>query len=159
MTNEPSWVKIRREFDAPIEMVWDMWTKPELFMKWYGPMGMSVPVAEMDVVVGGTRKVCMEMKSPERNMTMWFTGIYKEVVPPSRLVYTEAMCDEDGTLIPPQAMGMPEGSPDFTEVIVELSESDGKTIMTMSHVGVPEGSAGEGGWNQAIDKLSEVLSS
>lgn len=157
MTDQPSWVKIQRTFDAPIAQVWDMWTDPALFKQWYGPMGMTVPVAEMDVVVGGTRKVCMEMKTPDRSMSMWFTGVYKEVSRPSRLVYTESMCDENGTIIPPQSMGMPEGAPDITEVIVELSETDGKTTMTMVHVGVPEGTAGEGGWNQAFDKLGAFI--
>ena len=70
MTDQPSWVKIQRTFDAPIAQVWDMWTDPALFKQWYGPMGMTVPVAEMDVVVGGTRKVCMEMKTPDRSMSM-----------------------------------------------------------------------------------------
>jgi uncharacterized protein YndB with AHSA1/START domain len=159
MSDQQTWVKIQREFDAPIEKVWDMWTDPELFKQWYGPMGMSVPTAEMDVVVGGIRKVCMEMKSPERTMSMWFTGVYKEVKSPYRLVYTESMCDEDGTIISPQSMGMPAGHPDITEVIVELSEADGMTTMTMVHVGVPEGSAGDGGWNQAFDKLADRFGS
>ncbi|CTQ56169.1 hypothetical protein LP7551_04728 [Roseibium album] len=157
MTDQPSWVEIQREFDAPIDVVWAMWTDPNLFKQWYGPKGMSIPTAEMDVVIGGTRKICMEMKSPERTMSMWFTGVYKEINRPSRLVYTESMCDADGVIISPQSMGMPEGHPDITEVIVKLSENDGKTVMTMVHVGVPEGSAGAGGWNQAIDKLAEAL--
>lgn len=159
MNSEQSWVKIERVFDAPIQDVWQMWTDPELFRKWYGPKGMSVPVAEMDVRVGGTRKICMEMTSPERSMSMWFIGVYKELRKPTRLVYTESMCEEDGTLISPQAMGMPEGHPDITEVIVELSEMAGKTRMKLVHVGVPEGTAGEDGWNQAFDKLASHLSS
>lgn len=157
MNEEPNWVRVEREFDAPIETVWSMWVDPDMFKKWYGPMGMSVPAAEMNVVVGGIRKVCMEMTSPERTMSMWFTGVYKEVNRPSRLVYTESMCDADGTIISPQSMGMPEGHPDITEVIVELSETDGKTRMTMVHVGVVAGTAGDGGWNQAIDKLADLL--
>lgn len=76
---------------------------------------------------------------------------------PTRLVYTEAMCEADGRLIPPQKMGLPDGAPDFTEVIVELSEEGGKTRMVMVHVGVPEGSAGAGGWGQSFDKLGAVL--
>jgi len=157
MNDSQAWVRIEREFDAPINLVWKMWTDPDLFRQWYGPRGMSVPSAEMNVVEGGTRKICMKMDSAERPMSMWFTGIYKEVHPPSRLVYTESMCDADGTLISPQSMGMPEGYPDVTEVIVELVESNGKTRMTMTHVGVPEGSAGEGGWSQAFDKLGTLL--
>lgn len=154
MNEQSSWVKIEREFDADIDLVWEMWTKPELFKQWYGPIGMNIPSAEMDVVVGGTRKICMEMKSLERTMTMWFTGVYKEVSRPIRLVYTESMCDAEGNIISPQSMGMPEGHPDITEVVVELKENDKRTIMTMVHVGVAEGSAGGGGWNQAFDKLA-----
>ncbi|MEL6839382.1 MAG: SRPBCC domain-containing protein [Pseudomonadota bacterium] len=157
MTDQPSWVKIQRTFDAPIDVIWSMWTDPEQFKRWYGPMGMSVPTAEMDVTVGGTRKICMEMVSPERTMTMWFTGVYKEIDAPKRLVYTESMCDADGTLISPQNVGMPEGTPEITEVIIDLSEERGRTAMTMVHIGVPAGTAGEGGWNQAFDKLAEML--
>ena len=158
MNDEKKWVRIERDFDAPIAMIWDMWTDPELFKAWYGPRGMSVPVAEMDVVVGGTRKICMEMTSPERTMKMWFTGVYKEVSPPNRLVYTESMCDENGTLISPQSMGMPDDFPDITEIIVELFDTGSGTRMTMVHVGVEEGTAGAGGWNQAFDKLIELVS-
>ena len=157
MNEQSNWVKIEREFDAGIDLVWDMWTNPELFKQWYGPMGMSIPTAEMDVVVGGTRKICMEMNSPEHSITMWLIGVYKEVSQPFRLVYTESMCDAEGNIISPQSMGMPEGHPDITEVIVELKEEDGKTVMTMVHVGVAEGTAGEGGWNQAFDKLTHLL--
>lgn len=159
MTAEQEWVRIEREFDAPIDLVWKMWTDPALFKEWYGPNGMSVPTAEMDVKVGGTRKVCMAMQSPERSMEMWFTGIYKEVNEPRRLVYTESMCDADGTIISPQAMGMPDNFPDITEVIIDLTDADGKTRMVMVHVGVVEGTAGAGGWNQAFDKLSARVQS
>ncbi len=157
MNDVGNWVRIVRNFNAPADLVWRMWTDPSLFQKWYGPMGFEVPVAEIDLRVGGTRKICMEMKTPDKAMRMWFTGVYKEIIEPSRLVYTESMCDEDGNLLSPQDMGMPEGSPDITEVIVDLLEVDGKTTMTMVHRGVPEGSAGEGGWMQAFDKMETVI--
>lgn len=157
MTDTDNWVRIERSFQAPIDAVWRMWTDPAQFQSWYGPMGMTVPVAEMDVVLGGTRKICMEMQRPDGAMQMWFTGVYKEISAPHRLVYTESMCSEDGTLISPASMGMPEGTPDITEVIVELAEHDGGTSMTMVHVGVPAGTAGEGGWMQAIEKLGARL--
>ena len=159
MSEENNWVRIERVFDAPIDLVWKLWTDPALFKQWYGPNGMSVPTAEMDVRVGGTRKVSMAMQSSEQQMKMWFIGVYKEVSAPDRLVYTESMCDADGTLISPQSMGMPDTVPDITEVIVELSEVDGKTRMVMVHVGVTEGTAGAGGWNQAFDKLAAFAKS
>jgi uncharacterized protein YndB with AHSA1/START domain len=157
MTTEPKWMRIERVFDAPIGAVWAMWTDPQKFQSWYGPKGMTVPVAQMDVRVGGTRKISMEMVTPERTMTMWFIGVFKEVTAPKRLVYTESMCDADGVLIPPSAMGMPEGHPDVTDVIVDLREENGQTHMTLVHVGVPEGTAGAGGWGQAIDKMAGLL--
>ncbi|MCG3267862.1 SRPBCC domain-containing protein [Yoonia sp. I 8.24] len=157
MTNAEISVVITRDFTASIDAVWNMWTDPAKFGQWYGPNGMTIPVAEMDVTVGGIRKICMEMKMPERTMTMWFTGTYKEIVAPNRLAYSESMCDADGNLISPASMGMPEGTPEVTEVIVELQEVDGKTRMTMTHVGVPAGSPGEGGWNQAFDKLTALF--
>lgn len=157
MSDVKAWVRIERTFEAPIDTVWQMWSDPDLFSAWYGPKGFCVPVAEMDLQVGGTRKICMEMRTPERTMTMWFTGVYKEVSAPHRLRYTESMCDPDGNLLKPEAMGMPPGTPDVTEVIVDLSEQDGRTVMVMTHVGVPAGTAGEGGWSQAFEKLSETL--
>ncbi|MEM8803156.1 MAG: SRPBCC domain-containing protein [Pseudomonadota bacterium] len=156
MTDQ-NWVQITRDFDAPIQDIWNMWTDPELFSRWYGPNGFTVPVAEMDVTVGGTRKICMEMKAPERTMTMWFIGTYTVVSAPHRLVYTESMCDADGNVLSPSDMGMPPGTPDVTEVSIELSEADGKTRMVMTHKGVPAGSPGEGGWMQAFDKLAAQL--
>ena len=157
MTDTTDWVKIERVFDAPIADVWRMWTDPEAFKSWYGPMGFTVPTAEMDVQVGGTRKICMEMVTPERTMTMWFVGVYKEVTAPNRLVYTESMADADGQIIPAAQMGMPEGHPDITEVIVTLEDVPEGTKMTMVHVGVPTGTAGEGGWQQALDKLAALF--
>ncbi|MCI5043224.1 MAG: SRPBCC domain-containing protein [Aquisalinus sp.] len=157
MQSEIEWVRIERTFEAPIETIWAMWTESQLFKQWYGPNGMSVPTAEMDVVVGGKRKICMQMTTPDRTMMMWFVGDYKEVNKPTRLVYTESMADENGNVISPKDMGMPEGHPEVTEVIVELSERDGKTTMKMTHVGVPHDSQGAGGWKQAIEKMAGLI--
>ncbi len=148
-------VVIERTFAAPIDVIWQLWTDGEQFAKWYGPSGMTIPVAEMDVRVGGKRLICMEMA--ERNMKMWFTGEYREVVPPVRLVYTDSMSDEDGNVLSPQAMGMPEGHPEVTEVIVALSDLNGRTKMVLTHVGISADSGGAGGWEMAFDKLAAYL--
>ena len=52
-------VVIERSFDAPVELIWQMWTVPDHFKAWYGPSGVTIPFAEMDVRVGGRRRVCM----------------------------------------------------------------------------------------------------
>ena len=147
-------VVIERTLDAPVGLIWQMWTDPEHFKAWYGPTGASVPTAKMDVRVGGARLVCMEMATPDGTMQMWFTGEYREVVVDERLVYTESMSDEDGNVKSPADMGMPEGHPETTEVIVQLENLGGRTRMTMTHVGVPADSGGAGGWAMALDKLA-----
>jgi uncharacterized protein YndB with AHSA1/START domain len=152
-------VVIERTLDAPPDLVWKMWTESEHFAAWYGPMGASIPVARMDVSVGGTRMVCMKMETPNGPMQMWFTGEYREVVENRRLVYTESMCDEHGNILPPSSMGMPDSHPTTTEVIVELVAIGAATKMRMTHVGVPAGSPGEMGWNMAFDKLTTYISS
>ena len=150
-------VVIERTFDAPVDLIWQMWTQAEQFKSWYGPKGMTIPVAEMDVRVGGKRLICMEMQTPDRNMKMWFTGEYREVAPNERLVYTDSMADEHGNVLSPSAMGMPEGHPETTEVTVLLEDLSGRTKMVMTHAGVPADSGGAGGWAMAFDKLAEYV--
>ncbi len=150
-------VVLERTLDAPQSLVWKMWTEPKHFKAWYGPQGAKIPVANMDVKVGGQRHVCMEMETPGGPMKMWFVGEFRTVDATSKLSYTESMSDEDGNVIAPSSMGMPEGHPETTEVIVTLEDLGDKTKMVMTHVGIPAGSPGEGGWNMALDKLSAYV--
>jgi uncharacterized protein YndB with AHSA1/START domain len=148
-------VVIERIFEAPPDLVWQMWTDPEHFKQWYGPLGFSVPVAEMDLCVGGRRLVCMA--SPDGKMKMWTTGRYLEIAPHRRLVYTESPTDENGNIVSPAAMGMPDGYLATTEVTVQLQDLGGRTKMVMTHAGVPAESGAGGGWQQAFDKLVDHL--
>jgi uncharacterized protein YndB with AHSA1/START domain len=152
-------VVIERTFDAPVDFIWLMWTDPEHFKAWFGPDGATIPVATMDVRVGGTRLVCMEMQTPNGPMHMWFTGEFLHIVENERLVYTESMADEHGNVVSPSAMGMPEGHPVTTEICVELEAVDGRTKMVMTHAGVPEDSPGAAGWTMAFDKLAAQVAS
>ena len=147
-------VMIERSFAAPVELIWQMWTDPEHFAAWYGPDGATIPVAKMDVRVGGTRLVCMAMESPNGPMQMWFTGEYCEVVQHERLVYTESMSDENDKVLLPSEIGMPEGHPTTTEVRVDLEDLGGRTKVVMTHRGIPAGSPGAAGWTMALDKLA-----
>ena len=148
-------IVIERTFDAPIDVIWQLWTQPEHFQNWYGPRGFTVPVAEMDVQVGGRRFVAME--SPDGSMKFWTVGEFTEIVPNERLVYTENLSDADGTIITETSEhGIP---PMSTVVTVVLEAVDGGTKMTMTHAGLPdaavEGSGG--GWNQAFDKIEAYI--
>ena len=152
-------VVIEHIFDAPVALIWQMWTDPEHFKNWYGPDGFTVPVAEMDLRLGGKRLVCMEMQKPDGRIKMWTTGEYTEIIPNERLVYTESPADENGNLVSPSVMGMPDGYPMTTEVTVVLEDLDGRTKMVMTHAGVPAGSGANAGWEQAFTKMAEYINS
>lgn len=149
----PDAVVIERYFEAPVAVIWRMWTEPEHFKAWYGPQGATVPVAQMDVRVGGARLVSMEVDTPAGPMRMWFAGVYREVVENERLVYSESLSDEAGNVLTPAEAGMPDGHPATTEVTVELEDAGGVTKMVMTHRGVPAGSPGAAGWAVALDRL------
>jgi uncharacterized protein YndB with AHSA1/START domain len=145
-------LRIERSFDAPVALVWQLWTDAEHFKAWYGPEGASIPTATMDVRVGGPRQVCMEVPTPNGPMQMWFTGEYREVVEHRRLVYTESMSDErEGA--PPTAAGA-HGA---TEVRVDFEDLGTRTRIVLVHAGIPEDSPGAMGWTMALDKLAARL--
>lgn len=150
-------IVIERTFDAPVATIWDMWTRPMHFRAWCGPMGAAVPIAEMDVRVGGARRIAMEVQTPNGPMTMWFVGEYRQVDPTDRLVYTESLADEAGRVLSPVEAGLPEGHPEVTEVVVEFVDLGGTTHVVMTHRGVPADSGGATGWTMAFDKLATYL--
>jgi len=151
-------VVIERTFNAAAEVVWQLWTQPEHFKNWYGPKGFTVPVAEMDVRVGGKHLICMEMQTPDGSRQMWSTGEYREVIPNKRLVYTDSFSDEHGNVIAPSSLGMADDYPAATEVTVLLEEIDGRTKMIMKHAGVPANEDGaNAGWGQSFDKMADYI--
>ena len=139
---EPKQISVSRTFEALLELLWKAWTEPEHFMQWYGPRGFTTPHCEIDLRVG--RRHLWSMRSPDGN-EMFFTGEYTEVEPMKRLVFTDAMSDSEGNAMP--GMGA-------MEVTVAFSHAGGRTTVTVSHMGM-EGAAM--GWEQALDKLQEIL--
>jgi len=125
----------KRTFNAPAHIVFEAWTKPELFRRWWVPksMGMSLRSCEMDVRVGG--KYRLEFQ----NETMAFFGTYLEVTPPSRLVWTN---EESG-----------EGGPVTT---VTFEEKGGKTLLVM-HELYPSKEALDAAGTGAADAMVETF--
>jgi len=147
-------VRIERTIDAPVDLIWQIWTDPEHFAAWYGPDGATIPLATMDVRVGGTRLICMDINTPNGPMQMWFAGEYREVIENKRLVYTESMSNQNGDILDPADLGMPPGHPITTEVRVELEAVGGRTRLLLTHLGIPADSPGAIGWAMALDKMA-----
>lgn len=147
---------ITRVFDAPRELVWKAWTEPERIMRWFGPKVFTTPVCEVDLRVGGSFH--LSMRSPD-GQDYWVKGVYREIVPPERLVYSDYFSDAEGNIVSPTAYGMSEDFPEEPMVTVMLTEHEGKTTMTL-HMTAPEGEERDGaetGWNESFDKLAEEL--
>lgn len=106
-------VVVRRIFDAPARIVWDAWTRAEVFRQWWVPRssGLKLQSFEQDVRVGGSYRVVFDLGD---SRTMAFFGKYLEVVPASRLAWTN------------------EESEDGAVTTVTFEEKDGKTHLTLS---------------------------
>jgi uncharacterized protein YndB with AHSA1/START domain len=88
---------VTRTFDAPARLVFQAWTKPELFRRWWVPksMGMSLVACDVDARVGGKYRLAFDHGGPT---PMEFFGTYLEVSPHSRLVWTNEEAGEDGSV-------------------------------------------------------------
>jgi len=148
---------ITRVFAAPSASVWQAWTEPETCKRWWGPKGFTCPVAKIDLRVGGRYLICM--RSPE-GKDYWSTGVYREIVPPERLVCTDSFADEKGKVVPATHYGMNVDFPLELLVTVTFEEQGGMTKFTLQHAGLPSGEDFDNcrvGWNESFDKLAELL--
>ncbi len=127
---------ISRTFDAPARLVFEAWTKPELFKRWWVPksLGMELLSCEQDVRVGGTYRLVFRHGEAG---SMAFYGTYLEVVPSSRLVWTN------------------EESPDGSVTTLTLEEKGGKTLIQL-HERYPSKGAFDANAG-AADSMSEIL--
>ena len=103
---------VTRTFDAPARLVFEAWTKPELFEQWWVPrsMGMTLRSCELDVRTGGKYRLVFAHGDSE----FAFFGTYREVVPPARIVWTN------------------EESEDGAVTTVTFQEIDGKTLLVLT---------------------------
>ncbi|MBN8226882.1 SRPBCC family protein [Corallococcus macrosporus] len=103
---------VTRTVNAPARIVFEAWTKPELFKKWWVPksMGMTLASCEMDVRIGGKYRLVFAQG-------MAFFGTYTEVTPHSRLVWTNE-----------------EGGDNSSVTTVTFEEKEGKTLLVVSEL-------------------------
>jgi uncharacterized protein YndB with AHSA1/START domain len=136
---------LRRTFDAPRALVFRAWTEPQHLAQWSCPRGFTMIENRGELRVGGA--FFAWMRSP-RGEDHRMRGVYREIVPPERLVFTHAWLDDRG------APG-PE-----TLVTVTLAERSGRTEMTF-HQGIFESVASrdghEHGWRSCFELLAELL--
>ena len=157
MAPEGQELVITRVFDAPRELVFKAWTEPERLMRWWAPKGCTTPYLRIDPRVGGVFHYCMRL--PE-GRDIWGIGVYREIVEPERIVYTDAFADADGNPVSPAHYGMSPSHPPETLVTVTFAEQEGKTMLTLRHSipkSVEEWEGTQQGWTEMFDRLAEEL--
>ncbi len=145
---------ISRVFDAPRELVWAAWTDPALLGEWMGPRGFTAMDIEHDVRVGGKWRLRLHKTEavtncdPKGQPDLWMRGVYLEVVPPLRAVYTFAW----------------EGRVDMpaleTTITVTFRELEGKTVMDFRQgpfLSAEDRDGHNTGWSSAFDRFAEFL--
>ncbi|NJR61977.1 MAG: hypothetical protein HC769_26000 [Cyanobacteria bacterium CRU_2_1] len=141
-------IVVTRTFNAPRRLVFEAWTQPEHVKRWFGAYGnMEVPVCEIDLRVGGNWRYVL--RDPSNGTEYGFSGEYREIVPPERLVVTERYEPVPGS--------------DHVNTLT-LTERDGKTMLhvhilyqSVEHRDGHLQSGMETGMRETLDRLEELL--
>lgn len=135
-----------RVLNAPRALVFAAFTEREHLERWQGaPEGMTVTVEESDIRPGGRYRICMHAPDGTEH---WLEGVYREVVPPERLVFTHSWLD---------ARMQPTIE---TLVTITFAERGGKTELTLRQTGLASPASRDGheaGWTSTFNRLQDYL--
>jgi uncharacterized protein YndB with AHSA1/START domain len=141
-------IKLTRDFDAPRHLVFEALSKPEYIRQWWGPRGTELTTCEMDFRTGGTWRFVS--RGPD-GVEHPFTGVYREVSPPDRVVWTFIY-------------DVPPINEHEAVETVTLTERDGRTTITVISVHDSKESRDmhvqsgmEKGAAETYDRLEELL--
>jgi len=137
---------ITRLFDAPRAAVFAAFVDPRHARRWMGPSTHPATDAEADVRPGGSWRVCL--RAIEGGPELWQGGVFREIVPGERLVYTFSWDQDDGTQGPE------------TLVTITFADQGGKTLMSFRQAVFATVSNCDGhriGWTSAFDRLDDWL--
>ena len=145
-------LSITRVFDAPRALVYEAFSNPEHSKKWMGPRGFTATHFEQDARPGGTWRACLHQTGEWGGQTypdLWQGGVFKEIVPPERIVYTFAWEGQGGQSTRETLITLR-----FTEV------EGGRTRMDFHQAffdSLPERDGHNTGWNSSFDRLNDYV--
>ena len=116
---------ISREYDAPISLIFKMFSEAEHLAKWWGPKGMAMKVVQLDFRPGDTFHY--SMTTPD-GMEMWGLFVYHDIEKPSRIVFVNSFSDKDANII---RAPFHASWPLEVKNTLTLSEHNGKTTLTL----------------------------
>ena len=156
---------ITRTFDAPRELVFRAWTETGHLTRWFGPVGFTTTARTNDLRPGGVFHYHMRTADGHE---MWGKWVYREIVPPGRLVFVQSFSDETGGTTRAPFPGIGPTWPLEVLSTVTFAEEGGKTTVTMRAVPIDAtaeerqtfrgmyGSMRQG-WTGTLDQLAGYL--
>jgi len=126
-------IEVTKVFNAPVEMVWQVWVDPELVKRWWGPRNFTSPMAKIDFREGG--KSLVSMKAPaEMGGQEWYSiWEYVKIIPLETIEFIQSLADKDGNKTDPTTVGMPPDFPlDIKTVVTFRALAVNKTEMTVT---------------------------
>ena len=153
---------ISRSFDAPRDLVWKAWTEPQRMAQWFGPKGANVVHSKNDLRPGGVYHY--GMRTPDGNK-IWGKWVYREILPPQRLVFVSSFSDENGGIT---RHPMSPDWPRETLSTILFDDVDGKTTVTVKWATInataieretfeKARSSMTGGWSGTFEQLEAYL--
>ena len=131
VNKEAKTVEITKDFDAPRDLVWDAYTKPELLDKWWAPKPLTSRTTAMDFEVGGRRFYAMVMPDGQER---WAVQKYTSITPKSNFKFFNAFSDENENL------QLPGSDWDFN-----FTENGDKTTV---HVSI---------YNESLERMERIM--
>jgi uncharacterized protein YndB with AHSA1/START domain len=126
-------VVVTRVFDAPVEMVWKIWTDPELVRRWWGPDRFTCPSAEIHFKEGAKSIVCMRSPKEFGGGDIYSIWNYTKIIHHQHIEFIQNLADAKGNKMSPVALGMPSDFPeDIRTVVVFKTLGKDKTEMTVT---------------------------
>lgn len=139
---------ITRVLHAPREVVYEAWTRPEHFARWWGPHGSTTDVRAMDVRPGGTLHYRHHFPDyPD----VWIRGEYREVHAPEVVSFVTWFSDESGARVDR------DGFPGEMIITITFADDAEGTRMTARHAGLVQDQGEVQGWNEGLDRLATLL--
>ena len=138
-------LEITRIFDAPRERVFAAWIDERQLAEWSAPVGWAMTHIEGDLTPGGAWRMCMT--SPEHG-ELWSHGLWKEIVPPERLVFTTAWETDDGS---------PEHEMLITVTLTDLGDRTEMHFRQAVFASVESRDGHDEGWSECFAKLDALL--
>jgi uncharacterized protein YndB with AHSA1/START domain len=150
-------IVITREFAAPRQLVWDVWTTPKHIENWFGPKGFDTRVEALDFRVGGRSSYIMVGPDGTEYPA---AGVFKEIVPIEKIVSTDEWGEGTEEIEAFKNVDLPQGMI-LTALFDDLGERTKLTLIT-SHLTIEDKKKHEeigvvAGWNSSFDKMDEYL--